>query len=358
MKSIFQKLLSRPTANTASLPLAKMAAEPKKRQSGASRWLASAIERAMARSMWSQASRIVKSAVKLAPHYPHLTEQIARYFFARGEFENAIETINSCHLRTSSLRLLEDLCLINAGKTAEARDDLVRWSKKATAPLTARVALALLVIKSGDQESARTLLAQNLRQMEDPMTLAVLISLCVAEGKTEQARQWADRLRATSAWIVNSVNYDLMLKALDLGIPAPAHVPSKTQIESLALELVANEEIIPVLVRSQCLQYDSRLARLLSEAIERSIPEVEKPHLAYESLAKLALAAENFASAHHWAHQGQDINPMSTTIAQLIQSIERPQSDSLHKLTDVLGTIGNPVTEIEGEPEGPREIAA
>lgn len=307
----------------------------------AGKWLSSALERAVELGVWKRAERIAESAKRLAPDHPDLSEQLARYHFARGDVKTALRTIDACHLQTASLRLLRNICLILLGRTAESQHDLLNWSRKTSAPVSARLVQALLVMQKGEYETARKWLKMNLTQSEDPLTLAALVVICIRQEQFDQARQWANRFYEASSWIDSPLDCDVFLKSLSLSRPAPAHQPGEDRIDTLSREILDCEEIIPVLVQAQRLQYDSRNSKLLGAAIERILTELDKPQTGYEALAQLAVVEENSAAARHWAEAGLNHQPMSASLSRLVQKLDKGRPDkTLSQVDDVLAIIG------------------
>lgn len=357
MKNILRALFSRRERHDSAQQITEVKPLSPPHHASAGKWLASALERAVELGIWQRAERIARSAKRLAPDHPDLSEQLARYHFARGDAKTALRTIDACHLQTASLRLLRNICLILLGRTAEAQHDLLGWSRKTTAPVYARLVQALLVMQKGEYETARKWLRMNLTQSEDPLTLAALVVICILEEQFDQAHLWANRLYETNSWNESPLDCDVFLKSLSLSRPAPAHVPSEDRIDTLSREILDCEEIIPVLVQAQKLQYDSRTAKLLSVAIERALSGLEKPQAGHEALAQLALAEENTAEARHWAGVGLKQQPMSASLARLVESLEVGQSDETFQPDDdVLAVIGAEGT--DDDSSHPREAAA
>lgn len=357
MKNLLRALFSSRERHDSTHQLTEVKSISPPHYTAAGKWLASALERAVELGLWQRAERIARSAKRLAPDHPSLSEQLARYHFARGDAKTALRTIDACHLQTASLRLLRNICLILVGRTAEAQHDLLGWSRKTTAPVYARLVQALLVMQKGEYESARKLLKINLSQSENPLTLAVLVVICILEENFEQAHVWANRFYEANSWNEGPLDCDVFLKSLSLSRPALAHVPSEDRIDTLSREILDCEEIIPVLVQAQRLQFESRTAKLLGAAIERALSMLEKPQAGFEALAQLALAEENTTVARHWAELGLKQQPMSAPLARLVESLNGGQTaETLPPADGVLAVI---------EPEGandtssrPREAAA
>ena len=139
------------------------------------RALADAIDRAMDMGLWEHAERIARSALRLAPASARLSEQLARLRLAQGRPETALTIIDSPWAQGemyASLRLLRAVCLVQVGRKQSAHSDLLRWSKKSTAPLDARLMLALLEWEAGDDHAATLSLLRNLKHQ----TVALVVN--------------------------------------------------------------------------------------------------------------------------------------------------------------------------------------
>lgn len=297
----------------------------------AARSLAAGLQRAMELGLWEHAERIAKSAQPLAGHYPSLCEHLTRLRLAQDNPERALASIDSCAMRTASLRLLRDVCLLQLGRRDEAHLDLRAWAGRSSAPLAARTMLALLEWQIGDSEAAIATLLRNLRQIEDPQSLAVLMLMNAANSRDDAARYWADRLQKKSM-VHNSGgpadDINLMLRSIGI-IPERSEYPVSHDgdAESLAIELLASEQVLPALVEAQRLDPSPAAIEKLAEAIERILPELSDGAGGYAALASLhKLLGENEAAAQ-WARQGIQRFPMALELARVLQDLEREGHD-------------------------------
>lgn len=305
------------------------------------RWIATALDRAMVQDQWGQARRLVQTAGRLIETFPHVAEQVARYHLALGDPVQSLHVIDDSHVQTASLRMLRNVCLIVVGREREARTDLMQWVKRSTAPLCARTLHALLETGDGNYDEARTGLRRNLRHLEDPASLASIITLCIADDRQRQADHWADRFRKTMAGVPDSERYDLMLKSLHLAQPALKHLNNPRHVQTLALELLGHEDIIPVLVSAQTIEFDPRTSRLLANAIERALPDLDKPQAGHEALARLAMCADDLNLARHWIERGCEAHPMSAGLARLRAQLDHEiKPGTAPQAKDVIATLG------------------
>jgi len=330
------------TLNSQEQPLHR-AIDPDRDEREVARKLAEAIERAIRVGLWEHAQRIAGSATTLAKNHPHLAEWLARLRLAQGDPDTAIAIIDSCASFPASLRLLRAICLLQLGRCIEAHMDLHHWAGKSSAPLPARLILALLEWQSGDSAAAVVALQRNLKQFEDPLTLAVLTLISAAEDRSELAANWSQRLRSACAWNDEAPHFDVMLRSMGFkGIEYAQASPDRQHINALAIELLANEQVIPALVEAQGCRPRPALARVLQEAVEVVLPDLEDRSAGFEALARLALVLDQHAQASEWVARGLEHNPLSASLARLQRELNDPQSSQGNLLNkpDVLATIG------------------
>ena len=285
----------------------------------AARGLADALDRAMEMKLWAHADRLAGSAARLAAAHPRLTDRLARLRLMEGEPETALAMIESCRHGSASLRLLRAACLIEVGRKAEAHADLIAWSRRSTAPLDARLMLALLEWESGDAHAAVQTLLRNLRHLEDPRTLELLVLLARHQERVAQSNQWAKRLRTCGAATADGPDAELLLQSLGMSGAGPEAEATEEQVDTLAMELVLAEAVIPALVEAMRREPRRRTARLLGRAIERALPELSEQSAAYEALANLSVVLDNQQAAGDWARRALEINPASASLASFLK---------------------------------------
>lgn len=264
------------------------------------RGLAASLDRAMQLGLWEHADRLAAGVGRLAERHPALAERLARLRLKQDNTEACLSVIDSCPARSASLRLLRAVCLLKTGRRAEAHFDLNEWSRRSTAPLQARLLAAMLEFQNGDPAAAIQELRRNLRQIEDPRTLAALALVCTGAGLKDQARLWADRLRSLLDWHPAGESHDLMLASLDLSslaTTAASTAPSESLVRQLAQELATNEPVIGALAEAQRLRCEPRTADLLRRAINRIMPELADQDAAYEALRTISQAMESAAGS-------------------------------------------------------------
>jgi hypothetical protein len=265
------------------------------------RALAAALNRALALGQPEHAERIARTAWRLALRHPKLVETLARWRATRGEFDAALALIESYPGQSASLRLLRIVCLLRLGRRLEAQVDLREWARRASAPLQARLLLGLLEWRGQDAVAATSALLENLRQLDDPQSIAALMLIAVAQDRRELAQHWAGRLNQSQATDLG-IDQDVLVESLGLRRAVPGQdAIAQTRIATLATELLASEEVVPALVESQRLAMDHQYATLLARAIERAMPEFEDRGAAQEAarrLAEVLQAAETPAVVH------------------------------------------------------------
>ena len=296
------------------------------------RALAQAIDRAMERGLWEHADRIAATAMPLAHEHAVLCERMVRLRLVQDKPGAALELIDHCRQQTSSMRLLRSICMLHSGRQFEAHMELREWACKPSAPLPARLLLGLLEWRMGDAEAAVDALHQNLRQIEDPQSLMALMLISASQGNTAQTRWWRSRLQQASAHSFTAPHANPV--ALSLGLP-PSEKKSLAftgeQVESLGLELLSCETVIPALVQGLQLRPDEPAAGALVKALQRLVKELDNRSAGYAAIVNLLLMLGDRSAAVEWARRGFEANPMSVTLAQLVIDLDQdstePQSD-------------------------------
>ncbi len=326
------------------------------------RRLADAIDRAMALDLWEHADRLAAVACRQAPGSSRLAEPVARLRLARCEPEAALAVIDGARIDVtpmpSSLRLVRAACLLCLGSRTEAQLDLHRWAAKRSAPLEARLLLALLEWQDHDDAAIETL-HDNLEHAEDPRTLAALMLIAVERGRQGQAELWAHRLRTCAGAEAAVPCADLMLRSLGMAGIGTSAEPSPQQTSALAMELVAFEPAIAALVEAQRRSPHLPTARLLRRALEEALPDLDDAAGAYLALARLCLLLGEEESARDLARRGLDGQTMSAALALLLRQLSgahAPEAEADHiadapvpQATDdsILATIGKHAAPLE-----------
>ncbi len=307
----------------ASPGAARNDAEPD-RARPAARGLTDAIERAVAEGRLDEADRLAQRAAPHAAASVRLTECLARLRTAQGDPETAIRLIESCRARPrpASLRLLRAACLLQSGERREAHLDLHRWSGHASAPLDARILLALLEWRSGNHADAVATLQRNLRHLDEPRTLAALLLLSVHRGSSAQAATWASRLSRCAGSTGEATPFDAEVLLGSLGLPGPRRdaEPQAADADRLALELAMHEDAIAPLVEAQEERPHPWTIRLLTQALERIRPDLMDRAAAAEALARLHLLLGETRAARRWAAMGLVENPMSAVLSRIAEA--------------------------------------
>ena len=259
------------------------------------RELAASLDRATSLGQWELAERIAAQSIRIAREHPLLAERIARLRTAKNEFEAALNVIDSCHTQPASMRMLRTVCLLQLGRAHEAHADLLGWARRSSAPLQARLMLALLEWESGHHDDAVAALQHNLKQIEDPHTLAALTLMAASQNRTHMAGIWAERLRTVCVSHAQRPYFETLLLAAGFARPKQRIAATPEAAATLATELLAQEHLIPALVESQRLAQRSsqdrsgedETPRLLADAIALAADEVEDPVTACSALADL-----------------------------------------------------------------------
>ncbi len=290
------------------------------------RAVAEVLDRAMERGLWQHADRVAATAMRLAPSHPIVCERLARLRLMQKNAEQALAVVDSCAVHSSSLRLLRAVCLLELGRRDEAHLDLRQWATRSSAPLEARRLLALLEWQVGDTEAATQALLQNMKQISEPESLITLMMMNGAEGNVEQAATWARRLdevRVGQGVAADGLPVDAMLQSIGVVKPAAGATPTEEQIQTLAMELMATEAVIPALVEAQRLHTQPRVVGLLIAAIERALPELEDRAAGFVALTYLHGLLGDGEAALRAAQTGVAECPMSVALVMLAKEVEK-----------------------------------
>lgn len=264
------------------------------------RELAAALDRAVQLGQWKLADRIASQSMRIARDHPLLSERVARIRASQGDFDAALAIMDSCTNQTASMCLLRVVCQLQTGRHIEAHAGLLHWARKSSAPLQARVMLAMLDWQAGYADDAATTLQHSLRQIEDPMALAALMLMAVAQSRRQLANHWAMRLAAASVSSPHRRYFETMLSANGFRPATSSMMINDESIASLSTQLIANEHVIPTLVEAQRLAQPSDATHLLAAAIESAIDELEHLPTACHALSMLHEKLSHHDLAQAW----------------------------------------------------------
>lgn len=320
------------------------------------RRLAEAIERAVGCGMFAQADRLAQSAARLMHASPSLTETIARLRLAQQCPETALAIVECSLFRTASLRLLKAACLIELGRVIEAQLDLHHWKRTEKAPAEALRLLAMIDriferdfvrASHNDDDGAqrndrlregRRGLLTNVTDENDMPSIALLMIDAAEHGRSADAALWARRLEDADA-LQAGVNISLVMESL--GIEATAGAEGQrhdadrdtrlavAEAQTLAMELIASEDVLSALVRGVTISGDCDAAELLQKGIELALPELTDEAIGCECGARLLMMLGRANEASVWAQRGAEINPMSASIALLVHELRGDSTEEV-----------------------------
>lgn len=297
------------------------------------RSLADALDEAVGLGKAHQTNMIAQSAARIAHRHPQLTERLARLRLRENDADAALHLIEACSERTDSLRLLHIACMLQNGRIVEAHQDLSQWCHHSSAPIEARLLLALLEWEQGDLESASMHLRDNIRaaaaELGDEKTLMLLTCLAIERDNLEHATHWADRLRQTMWRRIGVPDVNVFIHSLNVPSNDTAIAPTVDQLGALATELIAAESAIPAIVEALEIEFDAAAADMLAVGIEHALYDFNAPATALEALARLNILLQRPERAAQWIDLGLAENPLSASLMLLKQSvvieIEPPQ---------------------------------
>jgi tetratricopeptide (TPR) repeat protein len=323
------------------------------------RALVDAIDRAVEAGQINHADRIAASALRLAHEHAFVAECIARLRLAQCDPERALALLETARHQNASLRLLKNACLIELGRRTEAHADLHQWSRQPTAPMDARIMLAMLEWEAGDTYSAMQALRHNLRYLDDARSLELLVLMSVCEHRASLAQSLAQRLRQVSLGCESVGETSLLLRSLGINTHHMSDRLDDKQVQTLAMELTARESVIPALVEAQRRSPRPAMIHALRQAIEKARPELVDQRHALEALASLSALLGDHAAARAWAQQALQLNPMSVTMATILRDAtdapETPTRSEPDATRDVIGRIGDAD---DASPASPEERVA
>ncbi|MHC4992849.1 MAG: tetratricopeptide repeat protein, partial [Planctomycetota bacterium] len=236
-----------------------------------------------------RAARLARAASRLCADHPRLTERVARVHMMRDEPREAMSIIDRCRRNSSSLRLLRAVALVETGRRTEALRDLRLWDRRSSAPVRARILLADLEWHDGDTGAATRALQRNLRQVDDPTSIALLLTMSIIEERPTATRRWAERLRHSTAWGITSSMHEIMLESLGVRwTPQSGHATDR-HVQTLADELVGCQQTIDPLAEALGRSGARDTGELLTRAVARALPQLAAPSAAMEAVARMLL---------------------------------------------------------------------
>ncbi len=221
------------------------------------------------------------------------------------------------------LTRLAQWCL--EGRRADAELELHGWRRDADCPTAARVLLASSLAQRGALEQARAILVRpaHLLETDDALLAQTLIAVLVRADLTDAARRVLEQLHTelghredVAAWI------EL------LQMPGASRLPAiaDSRADQLAVQLIAQPQLIGTLVAAQRLAPDRDAVLLLRQALGRAEPDLAQlgEDTAYETcvaLAQLALLEHDHDDARRWAHRGIKLNRLSAELALVLGQV-------------------------------------
>jgi len=272
-------------------------------------WLALAIERAVARGDLGRAEAIARSADRLVRCNPSVAAAITRFHLSRGEADMALAAVEDSIVRTDDLRGLRIIALVLTRRRRRARAELRAWRRGS--PVSAAAVALTLLAESNHRTVNRQLarLGRRVARSDDAMSLAAITTRCLERGDAAGAAVGAARL-------------SIVLRRHDRAAVAPAASQSPPSAVDLARSILSHEDVVPALVLAQQLQPDPPSARILRAALEQSLPQFDRPAIAYDALTRLSLVLGDVEAAGRWIERGCRACPLSAPLAALQREVE------------------------------------
>jgi len=215
------------------------------------------------------------------------------------------------------LARLRDWC--GQGQSAAAELELHAWRREEDCPDAARLMLAGLLSQRGRHDAALEVLAESAQI--DPELMKLRIALLTELGRVDEARLQTERLY--HEWGHDS---DVLAWLHLMQTPGADSLPVVTEsmVELLAGELVGQVELLPTLVTAQKIRPDLRGVRLLRDAVQRILPDMEEMHevvVGCWALAELSLLLGDQDDARRWAHRGLRMHPHYAPLALVLAQL-------------------------------------
>lgn len=289
------------------------------------RSLAESLDEALAHNHEHRLSVLSEASLRIAHRHPHLTERLARLRMNANDADGALALIDAVTELPSSLRLLRCACLLQAGRRAEAHQDLSKWCTYSAAHIDARVMAALLDWEAGDVKSANALLRENLRQLGnlDVRTLMAALCLAVHENNADRVATLVEQLRQCTAGRTCTPDIEVLMGSLGVTAPAPTTHLSDPQLDAFVTEIIAAEQTLPALVESLEIKPDTAICAMLIDALDRALPDLSNASAGIEVLARLHLLQGQRDAAAALVQRGLESNPMSAALVLLHHELEQ-----------------------------------
>ncbi len=274
------------------------------------------------RGMWSAFGRLAETITPLAAQHPGLTERIARFRLMRENAPGALQLIDSLNGHrgglTSSLVLLRAVALLLCERPVEAHDMLHHEAHPEFAGVGANEILACLSWDLlGEPVADVSDRAKRLNSMR-----AQMLNIAGAIGighQFENALREAEALASMTLSGIGMTELDIFCMTCGVNMQSK---DLASVIQRLGAELVEAEHVIPILGEAHADSPDASLTRILAEAIQSRIDEVEDSASAAVASARMFMALGDCINAWKVVERGLELNPLSAPLALLRQSIQ------------------------------------
>ena len=229
-------------------------------------------------------------------------------------------------LKSQSNERLSELCIAcNQGELAGVELSLHQWHRQGDCPSEAYVLLACCLSRRGRYDDAAAILhrAERARPVTDPSLMMVMVCVFTLLDQPQTASKHMRRLHArfghlpyVSQWLegINILN--------------ASHLPSQSDaiISELVEELLQEPRVLRSLTVAMKIEPNEQHIDVLRQAgsltLNRVEPSIDLEVEFCQSLAELALLADDQADARRWAHRGLKINPLAAHLAIVLSQVD------------------------------------
>lgn len=210
------------------------------------------------------------------------------------------------------------------GQRAAAELELHEWNRQPDCPVAARFLYATMLAMCEDFVTARAVL-KSLTDHDADLS-QTLLQMHIALRLLADQPESADRLiHLLHAEFGHRTEIQAWLKSLNLS-PHPAlPIVPQTRIDRLALDLIAQPQVIASLAAAQAVSCDPTTIALLRPALILAARELlDTPHglVICQAIAELSLLIGDADEARRWAHRGLKMQPLSASLALVLARVE------------------------------------
>ena len=209
------------------------------------------------------------------------------------------------------------------GQIAAVELDLYQWQRQSDCPAAARVLLAALLARRGENQEAFAVLLTSERKIieNDATSLQMLIALMIKVDLSEAAQLGAEQLHyqhghlpVISAW----------LGAMQMPGNLQLSPVKDSTVKQLVADLMPQLTLLTSLVAAQKVNPRLEEVQLLQAAIaqiDRHVDESRQKFMLCQAMVELSELVGDHDEARRWGRRGLKIDPYSAALALLLSRI-------------------------------------